>query len=224
MRTSSLKVTLAARIKSAIWKIRLAAGIRLKRAVDISASLTALLLLSPLFLIVGLLIKRDSKGTIFFQQERVGLDGVTFTMWKFRSMVNDAENERAALESSNEMDSGVLFKIKSDPRTTRVGWSIRKTSIDELPQLFNVLRGDMSLVGPRPPLVSEVRGYRRSDCRRLEAIPGLTCHWQVSGRSNIPFEQQVELDVEYIRNQSFWLDCVLIIKTIPAVLFARGAY
>jgi exopolysaccharide biosynthesis polyprenyl glycosylphosphotransferase len=224
MRTVTLKVTLAARIKSAIWRIRLVAGIRLKRAVDISASLLGLLVLSPLFLIVGVLIKRDSKGSIFFKQKRVGLNGVTFNMWKFRSMVNDAESERAALESRNEMASGILFKMKSDPRITRVGSFIRKTSIDELPQLFNVLRGDMSLVGPRPPLVSEVRGYKRSDCRRLEAIPGLTCHWQVSGRSNIPFEQQVELDVDYIRNQSFWLDCVLIIKTIPAVLLGRGAY
>ncbi|MFT6407551.1 MAG: lipopolysaccharide/colanic/teichoic acid biosynthesis glycosyltransferase [Arenicella sp.] len=224
MRATSLKVTTAARIKSAIWKIRLAAGIRLKRTMDVSVSLIALIVLSPLFLLVGLLIKRDSTGDVFFKQERVGMHGVTFDMWKFRSMVSDAESERAALESSNEMATGVLFKMKCDPRVTKVGWFIRKASIDELPQLFNVLRGDMSLVGPRPPLMSEVRDYKRSDCRRLEAIPGITCEWQVSGRSNIPFEQQVELDVQYIRNQSLRLDLALLIKTIPAVLFARGAY
>ena len=139
-------------------------------------------------------------------------------------MVSDAEDKRKALEANNEMTSGVLFKIRDDPRITKVGRFLRKTSIDELPQLFNVLKGDMSLVGPRPPLPDEVRDYQRSDCRRLEALPGITCIWQVSGRSNIPFDQQVELDINYIRNQSLGLDLVLLLKTIPAVLFARGAY
>ena len=139
-------------------------------------------------------------------------------------MVSDAEDKRKALEANNEMTSGVLFKIRDDPRITKVGRFLRKTSIDELQQLFNLLKGDMSLVGPRPPLPDEVRDYQRSDCRRLEALPGITCIWQVSGRSNIPFDQQVELDINYIRNQSLGLDLVLLLKTIPAVLFARGAY
>jgi lipopolysaccharide/colanic/teichoic acid biosynthesis glycosyltransferase len=221
---SSLIAVPAERIKGVLWEMPTSAFTRLKRWMDVSFSLTALVVLSPLFLIIAALIKRDSTGNIFYKQERVGLHGVTFSMWKFRSMMNGAENEREALESSNEMASGVLFKIKNDPRITNVGRIIRRTSIDELPQLFNVLIGDMSLVGPRPPLMSEVQKYKRSDLRRLEGIPGLTCIWQVSGRSNIPFEQQVEMDVEYIRKQSLWLDLTLIIKTIPAVVFARGAY
>jgi len=197
---------------------------KVKRVVDVCISVIALILLSPLLIAVGVLIKLDSNGGVLFRQQRVGLHGKSFEMWKFRSMVIDAESKRKALESSNEMEEGVVFKMKRDPRVTRVGAIIRKMSIDELPQLFNVLRGDMSLVGPRPPLPGEVREYQRSDCRRLEALPGITCEWQVYGRSNIPFEQQVELDVHYIRNQSLWFDIVLLFKTIPAVLLSRGAY
>lgn len=224
MKQSKLNVTATARVKSTAWKMKFLLARKLKRVVDVCVSMVALILLSPFLVLVGILIRLDSKGSIFFKQQRVGLYGKTFLMWKFRSMVVDAEDQRAALEPSNEMVQGVLFKMKHDPRITKVGAFIRKASIDELPQLFNVLKGNMSLVGPRPPLPSEVRGYQRSDCRRLEAMPGITCEWQVAGRSNIPFDQQVELDVHYIRNQSLWFDAVLILKTIPAVLLARGAY
>jgi lipopolysaccharide/colanic/teichoic acid biosynthesis glycosyltransferase len=136
----------------------------------------------------------------------------------------DAEARKAALAKNNEMDGGVIFKMKHDPRITRVGRYIRRASIDELPQLWNVLKGDMSLVGPRPPVPSEVSQYTLSDRRRLEAKPGITCVWQVSGRSDIPFEQQVELDFAYIESQSLWMDIKLLLKTIPAVLLGRGAY
>ena len=224
MRQVKLEIKRATRIKNSLWKIRFLLRRLLKRIFDISIALAMVVALSPILLIVSILIKRDSRGDILFSQERIGLCGKPFKMWKFRSMVSDAEDKRKALEANNEMTSGVLFKIKDDPRITKVGRFLRKTSIDELPQLFNVLKGDMSLVGPRPPLPDEVRDYQRSDCRRLEALPGITCIWQVSGRSNIPFEQQVELDINYIRNQSLGLDLVLLLKTIPAVLFARGAY
>ena len=145
-------------------------------------------------------------------------------MLKFRSMSNNAESLRSQLECGNEMNNGVLFKIKKDPRITRVGAIIRKTSIDELPQLINVLRGDMSLVGPRPPLPSEVSLYSNSERVRLSVMPGITCLWQIAGRSDIPFEQQVKLDVDYIERQSLSLDLIILIKTIPAVITARGAY
>lgn len=224
MKHKKLNITPIARIKYAAWTLKFQLSRNIKRATDVCASVTALLVFSPILVVTSILIKLDSKGDILFRQERVGLHGKPFSMWKFRSMVADAEDKRGELESSNEMAQGVLFKMKCDPRITKVGSFIRKTSIDELPQLFNVLRGEMSIVGPRPPLPSEVRGYQRSDCRRLEALPGITCEWQVAGRSNIPFDQQVELDVHYIRNQSLWLDLTLILKTIPAVLFARGAY
>ena len=224
MRQVKLEINRATRIKNSLWKIRFLLRRLLKRIFDISIALATVVALSPILLIVSILIKRDSRGDILFSQERIGLCGKPFKMWKFRSMVSDAEDKRKALEANNEMTSGVLFKIKDDPRITKVGRFLRKTSIDELPQLFNVLKGDMSLVGPRPPLPDEVRDYQRSDCRRLEALPGITCIWQVSGRSNIPFDQQVELDINYIRNQSLGLDLVLLLKTIPAVLFARGAY
>ena len=224
MRQVKLEIKRATRIKNSLWKIRFLLRRLLKRIFDISIALATVVALSPILLIVSILIKRDSHGDILFRQERIGLCGKPFKMWKFRSMVSDAEDKRKALEANNEMTSGVLFKIKDDPRITKVGRFLRKTSIDELPQLFNVLKGDMSLVGPRPPLPAEVRDYQRSDCRRLEALPGITCIWQVSGRSNIPFDQQVELDINYIRNQSLGLDLILLLKTIPAVLFARGAY
>lgn len=224
MKHVKLEISNIARIKNSVWKMRFHTRRVLKRVLDTTIALIGLIVLSPFLIIVSILIKYDSPGSILFKQERVGLYGKSFKMWKFRSMVSNAEDKREALEANNEMVAGILFKIKDDPRITKVGSFIRKTSIDELPQLFNVLKGDMSLVGPRPPLPNEVREYRRSDCRRLEALPGITCEWQVSGRSNIPFDQQVELDVNYIRNQSLWLDLTLILKTIPAVLFARGAY
>lgn len=170
------------------------------------------------------MIRIESPGAVLFKQVRVGRWGELFTMYKFRSMYADAEARKAELLARNEMQGGVLFKMRDDPRVTRIGRFIRKTSIDELPQLWNVFKGDMSLVGPRPPVPSEVNEYSLADRRRLEVIPGITCTWQVSGRSEIPFEQQVELDVEYIQSQSVWMDIKLLLKTIPALLLGKGAY
>ncbi|MET0553682.1 MAG: sugar transferase [Vicinamibacteria bacterium] len=195
-----------------------------KRLLDLVGAAVLLVLLAPFLALVALLVRLDSPGPILFPQTRVGRFGALFTMWKFRSMYRDAEQRKAALLAQNEMAGGVIFKMKDDPRVTRVGRFIRKGSIDELPQLWNVLKGDMSLVGPRPPVPREVAEYTLSDRRRLEVTPGITCIWQVSGRSDIPFPQQVELDVAYIESQSLWLDLVLLLKTVPAVLFSRGAY
>lgn len=195
-----------------------------KRFFDIAVSATILILLSPLFLLVALLIRLDSKGPIFFCQTRVGKQGKLFFMWKFRSMYVDAEQRKKNLVKQNEMHGGILFKIKRDPRVTRVGRLIRKSSVDELPQLWNVLKGNMSLVGPRPPLPSEVTKYTFYHFQRLKVTPGITCIWQISGRSEIPFAQQVEMDLEYINSQSFVNDIVILLKTVPAVLKARGAY
>lgn len=195
-----------------------------KRIFDVLVSGMFLILLSPIFLIVSILIYLDSEGPVFFFQDRVGRKGKTFKMYKFRSMYLDAEQRKAELMKYNEMQDGILFKMKYDPRITRVGRFIRKFSLDELPQLWNVFIGDMSLVGPRPPLPSEVAKYTPYQRRRLQVTPGITCTWQVSGRSDIPFNQQVELDLEYIARQSLWYDLTLLIRTIPAVIKARGAY
>ena len=194
-----------------------------KRCLDIAASLSGLLLLSPLLLLVCMAVRLDSPGSPLFFQTRVGKNGKEFRCWKFRSMYKDAEARKAALLAENEMAGGVTFKIENDPRITRVGRVIRKLSIDELPQLFNVLNGDMTLVGPRPPVPTEVAQYNWYQMRRLDVTPGITCIWQVTGRSSIPFEQQVELDLEYIQRRSLWLDIKLLLATVPAVLTARGA-
>jgi len=196
----------------------------LKRVLDIVVSAGLLALLFPLFLLLAVLIRLDSPGPILFKQIRVGRWGELFTMWKFRSMYIDAEQRKETLATANEMAGGVTFKMKRDPRITRVGRFIRKASIDELPQIWNVFKGDMSLVGPRPPVPKEVDEYSVADRRRLEVIPGITCLWQVSGRSDIPFPQQVELDVKYIESQSLWLDIKILLQTIPAVLLGKGAY
>ena len=195
-----------------------------KRALDITVSASLLTLLLPFFILIALLIRIESKGAVLFCQSRAGRNNQPFCMWKFRSMYQDAEQRLAQVQSENEMQDGVLFKMKRDPRVTVIGKFIRKASIDELPQLWNVLKGDMSLVGPRPALISEVKQYSQHDRNRLMVKPGITCIWQVTGRSNIPFEQQVELDIDYIYQQSVSADIWLLIKTIPAVLFARGAY
>jgi exopolysaccharide biosynthesis WecB/TagA/CpsF family protein len=200
------------------------ANLSLKRLFDITVSSVLLLLCAPVFLITALCIRLNSKGDILFSQTRVGKNGAHFSMWKFRSMYIDAEECKVQLMQQNEMKGGVLFKMKQDPRVTPVGKIIRKFSIDELPQLWNVLHGDMSLVGPRPPLPSEVEQYTPHDLQRLKVKPGLTCTWQVSGRSEIPFPQQVEMDLEYIATQSFKRDIILLLKTIPAVIKAKGAY
>jgi len=224
MKSYNLNRPLYARIKQRLWKHQSRLFLRTKRLLDVSISLLAIVALSPLLLVVSILIKRESNGPALFKQQRIGLNGVPFTMFKFRSMYNDAHANRDQLEAQNEMQSGVLFKIKQDPRITKIGKVIRKTSVDELPQLFNVLRGDMSLVGPRPPLPNEVSQYSSNDRMRLNVLPGITCLWQVLGRSDIPFQQQVELDLKYIERQSTLLDFVLLLKTIPAVIKARGAY
>lgn len=199
-------------------------GLIAKRLFDITVSATILALLGPLFLILALLIRLETRGPIFFGQTRVGKRGKSFKMWKFRSMYADAEQRKAALMKFNEMGDGVLFKMKNDPRITRIGKIMRKFSMDELPQLWNVLTGDMSLVGPRPPLPNEVAKYTPYQRQRLDVVPGITCIWQVSGRSEIPFPQQVEMDLQYIVRQSFLGDLILLLKTVPAVLKCRGAY
>jgi len=194
----------------------------LKRSIDIVLCLILLLLLSPLFLVIAVAIKLTSQGPIFFKQSRCGLNGRTFTLYKFRSMVAGAEMKRRELEKMNEMD-GPVFKIKRDPRITAIGRVLRRSSLDELPQLFNVLAGDMSFVGPRPPLAIEVELYKHWQRRRLSLKPGLTCIWQVSGRNKIGFEKWMEMDMEYIDNWSLWLDFKIMARTVVVVLFGLGA-
>ncbi|CUO42516.1 sugar transferase [Clostridium disporicum] len=183
-----------------------------KRVIDIIAAVIGLIVLSPILLIVAILIKIDSKGPILFKQQRVGKDGNEFGMYKFRSMVINAEELKDSLEDKNEM-SGPMFKMKNDPRITRVGKFIRKTSIDELPQLINVIKGEMSLVGPRPSLPKEVAQFKPWMKERLTVKPGLTCYWQVSGRNNIPFEEWMKMDIKYIKERSLWVDIKLIFRT-----------
>ncbi len=194
-----------------------------KRALDVALSAVALALLSPVFLAVAVAIRLDSPGPVFFRQRRVGRNGREFTLLKFRSMYQDAAARLEALRAKNEV-SGPVFKMREDPRVTRVGRFIRRTSIDELPQFWNVLRGEMSVVGPRPPIPSEVRQYERRHLRRLSVKPGITCTWQVSGRSSIGFDRWMELDLSYIDNWSLWRDVKILARTIPAVLTGRGAH
>ena len=190
----------------------------IKRSIDIICSLAGIIVLSPVFLIVAVLIKiEDPKGSIFFCQERNGQHPNTFKMYKFRSMVHNAEELLKDLQHKNEQ-TGPAFKMTDDPRITKVGKFIRKTSLDELPQLFNILKGDMSLVGPRPPIPREVREYNSYQMQRLLVKPGLTCIWQVSGRNNIGFDEWVDMDLEYIKTRNLLLDIKLILKTVK-VLF-----
>jgi exopolysaccharide biosynthesis polyprenyl glycosylphosphotransferase len=193
-----------------------------KRLMDIVVSLLLLVLLSPLLAVVAVAIKLTSPGPVLFVQERVGMNKRLFKLYKFRSMFMDAEKRQSELSHLNEMD-GPVFKIKKDPRVTPVGRFIRATSIDELPQLVNVLRGQMSLVGPRPPLLEEVDRYEWLYRRRLSIKPGITCLWQISGRNEISFKQWMELDQQYIDNWSLWLDIKILAQTVPAVLFRKGA-
>ncbi len=194
-----------------------------KRAFDVLSSGVALLLLSPAFLATALAVKLDSPGPIFFRQTRVGKNGRPFKMLKFRSMHIDAEARLESLRAQNEA-SGPVFKMKNDPRVTRVGRFIRRTSLDELPQFLNVFSGEMSIVGPRPPVPAEVKQYQRWQRRRLSVKPGITCTWQVSGRSNISFDQWMKLDLEYIDTWSLWQDIQICFRTVPAVLLSRGAH
>ena len=194
----------------------------IKRIIDIIGALCGVILLSPVMIIVGIWIKLDSKGPIFFAQNRIGQDGTRFKMYKFRSMCMDAEGLLDKLKAKNEM-SGPMFKIKEDPRVTKIGSFIRKTSIDELPQLFNVLKGEMSLVGPRPSLPSEVAQFTSFQKLRLIAKPGLTCYWQVRGRSDVSFKEWMEMDVEYIEERNTWIDIKLIFKTVGVLFGDEGA-
>lgn len=194
-----------------------------KRFFDIVVSTSLLIILMPLMIIVAVLIRIDSKGPVLFSQDRVGKNGKVFKMYKFRSMYIDAEERLKELQHLNEA-KGPLFKIKDDPRITRVGKLIRKTSIDELLQLINTLKGEMSLVGPRPPLLKEVEEYTSRQRMRLNTTPGITGLWQVSGRSRLTFDDMVNLDLHYIQNMSILLDLTILIKTIPAVLKMDGAY
>ncbi|MBE6067128.1 MAG: sugar transferase [Clostridium lundense] len=193
-----------------------------KRIIDIISALAGLVLMSPIMLITAITIKVESKGPIIFSQERVGENGRSFKMYKFRSMVTNAEKLLDKLKDKNEM-TGPMFKIKEDPRITKVGRFIRKTSIDELPQLFNILKGDMSLVGPRPSLPKEVMEFTNRQRLRLIAKPGLTCYWQVSGRNKIGFEEWMELDIKYIEERNTLTDIKLILKTFGVLLGDENA-
>lgn len=210
--------------KKYAWLLVVGGAKVLKRTIDILASFILFLLLWPLFLIVAILIKLTDGGPVLFWQTRVGRYGREFPFPKFRSMVVNAEALKDSLLEKSDHGDSVTFKMKKDPRITLIGRFIRKLSIDELPQLWCVFKGDMSLVGPRPPVPREVAEYSLADRRRLDAIPGLTCIWQVSGRGDIAFDEQVQLDVQYIESQSVWLDIKLLVKTVPAVLLGKGAY
>lgn len=195
-----------------------------KRLVDILFSAAILLLLMPLFLVISLAVKFADGGPVFFRQRRVGLNGRVFDFYKFRSMVVDAEAKKQQLLQHNKHGRSITFKMCRDPRVTWVGRILRKTSLDELPQFWNVLIGDMTLVGPRPAVVPEVVKYTKRERKRLAVTPGLTCVWQVSGRADLDFQQQVELDIGYIRERSAWMDLKLVVLTVPAVLSGKGAY
>lgn len=193
-----------------------------KRAIDIIGAISGLLLLSPVIVIVACAIKFTSKGSMFFSQKRVGKNGELFDMYKFRSMVVNAEELKEKLEQQNER-YGPMFKMKDDPRVTKVGRFIRKTSLDELPQLWNVLKGEMSLVGPRPSLPKEVAQFENWMCKRLTVKPGLTCYWQVSGRNNIGFEEWMRLDNKYVDERNLWIDIKLIFKTVLVLFGDKNA-
>lgn len=194
-----------------------------KRALDLAGSAIALVLSLPVVAVLAALIKLESRGPVFYKSVRIGRGGRPFVFYKLRSMVKDADRKRPHLEHMNECD-GPVFKIERDPRVTRIGRFLRSTSLDELPQFYNVLIGDMSLVGPRPPIPGEVAQYEPWQLRRLDVRPGITCLWQISGRSRIGFQEWMRLDLEYIRHQSLSLDLKILVRTLPAVLSREGAY
>jgi len=194
-----------------------------KRLFDVIGATILLVLLSPLFILIALAVKLTSKGPVFFKSKRIGLGGKTITFIKFRTMCVDAEKQLDELLEKNEKD-GPIFKIKDDPRITPIGRFLRNYSLDELPQLFSVIKGEMSLVGPRPPLAREVEQYDARAAQRLTVKPGITCYWQVMGRSDLSFEEWIALDLKYIEDMSFWLDLQIILRTPLAVLRGKGAY
>ncbi len=222
-RFRSIRASQRLRVTLLLWVIRTKITRNLKRMLDLVVASITLVIAAPIMLITAITIKLDSPGPVLFRQTRVGKWGEHFPCYKFRSMYVDAEQRLQELIALNEAD-GPVFKIKNDPRVTRVGSIIRKLSIDELPQLFNVIKGEMSLVGPRPALPREVSQYEYDQIRRLHAVPGITGLQQVSGRSNVDFKRWIELDLQYISEQSLWKDIEILIKTIPAVLASRGAY
>ena len=211
-------------LKIVFWELTVFSSLFLKRFFDTCVALIMLFFLSPIFIFTAIAIYLESPGSVFFKQVRVGKNGRHFDFYKFRSMVMNADRMKDEILKENESEGGVTFKMKKDPRITHIGSFIRKFSIDELPQLFNVLKGDMSLVGPRPPVPREVAEYTLHDRKRLHVMPGITCIWQISGRSDIPFKEQVELDKQYIKSKSIWRDILILIKTVPAVLTGKGAY
>jgi len=227
-----LRLNLHAWIKRASWKLVTGLAHSLKRTCDLVIASTAIVLFSPVFVLVAIVVKLDG-GPIFFRQTRYGLNGREFKMLKFRSMVPDAEARLKDLLQFNEKAEGITFKMKDDPRITKIGKWLRKTSLDELPQFFNVLGGEMSLVGPRPPVKREVALYELRHRKRFHVKPGITCLWQVGerdggvweigDRNSIDFEEQIGLDVRYIESQSLWKDLWLLAKTVPAILFGKGA-
>ena len=193
-----------------------------KRALDVTVSTLALLLLSPVLLVVALAVKLDSRGSIFYQANRIGRRGRTFKCFKFRTMVQDADDLKADVEHLNERD-GILFKVANDPRITTVGRMLRKYSLDELPQFWNVLRGEMSLVGPRPPIAAEVQQYDLSHLRRLDVLPGITGLWQVEARQDPSFDSYISLDTAYVENWTLWLDLKIMVRTVNVVLGGTGS-
>lgn len=210
--------------KKYAWLVVVESAKFIKRFFDLFVALFMGLFLSPFLFFIAVLIKLWDQDDVFYISRRVGRWGKEFDFYKFRTMHTGAAALKSTLIDKNEHPEDVTFKMKQDPRITPIGKWLRKTSLDELPQLWNVFRGDMSLVGPRPHLPEEVEKYTLKQRRRLDVKPGITGIWQVGGRSDVPFKEQVKLDLKYIESQSFWLDCLLLLKTIPAVLFGRGAY
>lgn len=211
--------------RATVWRWIVGEVHPVKRMIDLIGATLLTILLSPLLLVIAVLIKLQDGGPILFWQTRVGRTGRCFSFPKFRSMVTNAEAVLESIQMMNHHRNGsITFKMKRDPRITPLGRFIRKYSIDELPQLWCILNGNMSLVGPRPPLPREVDQYSPHDLRRLDVAPGLTCLWQVEGRGDLPFEKQVELDLRYVDEQSLWLDLKLLLRTLPAVLAGKGAY
>ncbi|MEF3695255.1 MAG: sugar transferase [Candidatus Cloacimonadota bacterium] len=212
------------RLKISVWEWTVSFAKFLKSSMDFIGALILIIIFSPVFFVTAVLIYLTDPGDIFYVAHRIGLNGKPFGFIKFRSMYMNADKMKDQLLEQNESADGVIFKMKNDPRVTKIGRIIRRFSIDELPQLINVLKGDMSLVGPRPPLPREVAEYTLEDRKRLHVKPGITCLWQIKGRSEIPFSQQVQLDLEYIRSRSIFSDLIILLKTIPAVISGRGAY
>lgn len=212
------------RLKISVWEWTVSFAKFQKSSMDFIGALILIIIFSPVFFVTAVLIYLTDPGDIFYVAHRIGLNGKPFGFIKFRSMYMNADKMKDQLLEQNESADGVIFKMKNDPRVTKIGRIIRRFSIDELPQLINVLKGDMSLVGPRPPLPREVAEYTLEDRKRLHVKPGITCLWQIKGRSEIPFSQQVQLDLEYIRSRSIFSDLIILLKTIPAVISGRGAY